>query len=253
MSVEWLATFAEAARAKENDRNGWPARKIVTAIALNPSATHVGVAWRADDGWRFLSLVGDRELKNNALRNGDWCVSPAVAPELLTLVSEMCRRVLDRNELYAIRFGFRFDSTRFNDDGEYVLGENEVGLTCATFVLALFRSAGVELLRVREWPTRPDDEVRHNELIDSFASDRGDIEHINALQREVGVVRFRPEEVAAASAVPPHPCSFTDASQAGVALLAAVRQRGAAPAAPSAPPVAAPAAPRPKKRRQPPL
>lgn len=100
--------------------------------------------------------------------------------------------------------------------GTYVpLGE-ERGLTCATFVLAVFRTVGIELVDVPLWPARPED----HEWIDRVAAQIRAVDpgHADAVAGDGLCARFRPTEVGGACLVPPHPVSFADAL-VGAALL----------------------------------
>jgi hypothetical protein len=93
-------------------------------------------------------------------------------------------------------------SFRFNRD------QPGDGLTCATFILALFRQLGIELLKCSEWLPRPSDTEWSTNIVSflkgwgerELALGRGDPtlpEHVAAIQNSPTAPRFRPEEVAA--------------------------------------------------------
>lgn len=153
-------------------------------------------------------------------------VAPALPPERALAIARLCARVWRVHERDGLPYGLRYDATTFHRTGELRLGPDELGLTCATFVIALFRKGGVELLRLTEWPARPDDVDRQRSLV---ASLRGDPAvpraHCDAIEREVGVVRYRPTEVAGACASPVLPSSFADAASAAVRIARAFELR----------------------------
>jgi len=69
----------------------------------------------------------------------------------------------------------------FDGNGTLVLKDGIAGLTCATFVLALFRSAGIALLHEREWPVRREDDLAFLSLVQEV----GPPELLERLKREV--------------------------------------------------------------------
>lgn len=140
----------------------------------------------------------------------------------------MCRRVWMRHKQRGLRYGFRYDRSRFESTGELRLGSDEVGLTCATFLLAVFRSVGVELLRLDEWPERAEDEKRWTALLAMLESQGVDAAHLKALRGQTNARRYRPDEVAAGSSVTP-PCGFDEASSRASALAVARGRANAAP------------------------
>jgi len=178
---------------------------------------HVGIIFRDDDDQpHLLHLASHRRLRCDDVIDGHAWVAPAIAPELLPSIAAMCARVAKRNAM-GIPYGFRYDASRFASDGQFVLGKDEHGLTCATFVLAVLRSAGVELLTRDEWPPRPDDMVRFAKILKALRSVGAEDAYFDALEAEVTAVRFRPTEVAGASAGR-LPCSFADAAAAAAAI-----------------------------------
>lgn len=83
----------------------------------------------------------------------------------------------------------------------YVRGEPGDGLTCATFVLAVFRAFGFELLDEGGWPARDSDDAWRRSVINLLEVHGGghpDLRrHIEELSSSTRGVRYRPEEVAA--------------------------------------------------------
>lgn len=191
------------------------------AVVLSPSGEHVGVLWRGDDGaLHRLHLAFDHDLRNDAPSDDADAAPSPLEPERLAQVAQMCRRVWKRHQTRGLRYGFRYDRSRFEASGELRLGADEHGLTCATFVLALYRSVGVELLRLDEWPVRADDTTRWDALLAVLEAANVDAAHIKALRGQTNARRYRPDEVTAGSSVPPS-CSFADASSRAEALAVA--------------------------------
>jgi len=78
-------------------------------------------------------------------------------------------------------------------------------------VLGVFDLAGLTLIRYETWPTdRPGDREWQQFIVTALESSNppASPEHIQAIRNEVGSVRFRPEEVAAAATAAPLPAEF---------------------------------------------
>lgn len=99
---------------------------------------------------------------------------------------------------YAI--GYYSDRT-FNKDGIYSPDSGkEYGMTCATFILTLFESVGLQLINWKTWKTeRKSDQKWFKQIVKllekGFKS--GDIskEHLDNVKSESKCARYRPEEV----------------------------------------------------------
>lgn len=124
-------------------------------------------------------------------------------------------------------YGLRFGTSSFDDSGRFVAGPNETGLTCATFVIAIFEWAGVPLIDISTWQARAEDEQAQRALVEVLRGSRDATpEHIVAVEREIGCIRVRPEEVAASSTLPERPLNFADAARIGAEVLAEFRALG---------------------------
>jgi hypothetical protein len=107
----------------------------------------------------------------------------------------------------------------------------EHGLTCATFVLAVLRATGIELLDLAGWLPREDDLVRHGELLALLRGDqRVAEEHVDAVAGEVNCIRYRPEEVVGAASYEDLPVAFANAQEAAAQIVEAFALRDASKA-----------------------
>lgn len=91
-----------------------------------------------------------------------------------------------------IRYGCSFDP----NTGIYVTDGHGEGLTCATFILDVLSGLSLNLVNQQSWPIRTEDD-EWREYILSFLKKRASNEHIKALEKAKGIVRFRPTEVTA--------------------------------------------------------
>ena len=90
----------------------------------------------------------------------------------------------------------------FDETGKYVTAGIGEGLTCATYVLAAFEALEISLVDLASWPVgRPEDQPWFLEILQLLAQavPAAAPEHIAAQEAALpNVVRYRPEEVAAA-------------------------------------------------------
>lgn len=106
----------------------------------------------------------------------------------------------------AVPYGFRYEEyADYDQNNNLVLGTRSSGLTCATYVMTLFHHLGINLFDLEKWDAREDDEKWENsikQLCKRFKVRIGvPKEHLEKLKNEIGCARFRPEEVAASSAL----------------------------------------------------
>ena len=92
--------------------------------------------------------------------------------------------------------------------------EGGLGLTCSTFVLTLFESAGIPLADLTRWIARPGDDEQHRILIEKmrngipgFAPPAA-AEHVARIEASLPCIRFRPVEAVAAALANELPATF---------------------------------------------
>jgi hypothetical protein len=174
---------------------------IAAVAVVLANAEHTGIVYVDVEGNPiFLHLADHHKLTRDSLdgKTG-WVVAANISAEALASVAAMCERVWIRQGS-KIPYGFRYDMTRFDvENGSLVLGKDEVGLTCATFVLAVFSSIGLEVLARTSWPEREDDTVRWQKLATYLEKTCDDKAHVVAVKQQVNAKRFRPLEVAGGS------------------------------------------------------
>lgn len=106
-----------------------------------------------------------------------------------------------------IPYGLAYSPTGyFDSNGTFVRSKNNCGLTCATFILALFESFGFPLVDIESWQHRDDDGVWQQKILDTMREDQRkhpDLYselYVDNQMSNIGIaVRFRPEEVAASA------------------------------------------------------
>lgn len=176
---------------------------------------HAGLAHvEADDRINFLHLAWHATLRSDEPYPGLCWVDLALPRDRALSVAARCRQVWRQHAAGGLPYAFKYAETSFTGVGELRLGVAEHGLTCATFIMAIFASVGTPLLLPEEWPVRPEDSVWHARIIEALKQSASP-EHVAVVEKEVGCARFRPTEVAACSTWPAlaeGPASFGYAS-----------------------------------------
>lgn len=188
---------------------------------VEPNQQHVGILYRDRETKQvmFLHLALHRDLRLQLPDERYLWIDPDIDAYRLRQVAAICRQLWDQNGS-DIPFGFGAPNDCFDEQTfEFLIRPTLLGLTCATFVCAVFQRAGLQLLAYESWPPRSDDVEWQQHVIGILERAGADPEHIAALRGQVGAVRIRPEEVAAAAALAPHPVAFNEASKVAEQIL----------------------------------
>jgi hypothetical protein len=158
-------------------------------------------------------------------------VQPGIHATKARILARLCKLLADkyRGRRPSIAYALRYEGGKFEPESGSFLTEKDRGLTCATFVLAIFATRGIPLLRTEEWPPRPDDEAWQRAVVEMLREGGAEAEHIAAVEQEIGCARFRPEEVAAAGTSSELPASFGYASRVGEAIVRKLLDRANPP------------------------
>jgi hypothetical protein len=176
-----------------------------------PDWYHTGVMHRHSDGsYTLLHLQWHCDLVDEAVDEVfKWAV-PNIPPERLRSIAALCRLIHNTNATSGLPYAFSLESDMgfAGITGRLLLGRDGKGFTCATFVLAIFQSAGVPLVDLASWQKRPTDERWQNKILELMIKRGVDTSHLDGVASEIGCVRYRPDEVTAACLVDMYPASF---------------------------------------------
>lgn len=219
--MDRVFTFADA-RAEAGH---W----VVVAVGEpNPDQRHIGILHRNRNAHlQFLHLAWHCRLRNDDNRPdylSVW-VAPSVPAQRQRIMAAFCRRVWRKNERDGIPYAFSNPQGSLDPaTGAFLIGPTRFGLTCSSFVLAVFHAAGLQLADYESWPAdRDGDSQWQQSIIAELNSQQTEQGHIEHLRSEIGAVRFRPEEVAASTAHAPPPVAFQQAEEGGQQILNRIR------------------------------
>lgn len=203
-----------------------------TAISIgqpNEAQRHIGILYRDSESGEILMLhlAMHHDLQNGTPDPSFLWVSPDIDPKRARQVGVICRSIWNSNGKY-IPYAFSQPNDSFDENTwRFLIGPTRHGLTCATFVLAVFHHARLPLLDYSSWPTNRPGDAEWQQKIISWLKGRASEEHIRLLESEVGCVRYRPEEVAAAGTINPLPATFQIAAERGQQIVARLNGAGA--------------------------
>lgn len=205
-----------------------PAAAVV--ICDGEMGAHIGIAYRAKKSkqHRVLHLAWHFKLKDEDVTDAGFArMKPlAVKPSLDETELQMLAMLCVKRAKFGpqdIPYAFKFEQSTFDPTtGGFIPGPGERGLTCSTFVLAMCAWAGIKLVDVASWETRPQDTAFFETLLKKLR-EQPDVspQHIQALEVEKGgSLRCRAEEVAVSTGFSraERPLPFAKAAPAGQAL-----------------------------------
>jgi hypothetical protein len=198
------------------------------AIAIKTTSRgqqHLGLLHRNHEAnaIEMLHLEWHCELTNELPKQSYFWIPPDIPSRRLRQVAAMCRKVW-RSNSDGIGYGFSSPHDCFDrTTGQFLLGPTRHGLTCSSFVVAVFWSSGIPLLKYSTWPRdRAGDIEWQQSVLDTLREGGAAESHIEAVRRGVGSVRLRPEEVAGAAVEYPPSVTFAQASARAAEVLARI-------------------------------
>lgn len=219
------------------EETGKPARLRTTVADLHFAAVgimrprpdenqhHVGVLHRGEAGVEMLHLAWHMHLRNEDPPQPIIVALPDLRDSRARSVAAMCRLVWRRHSQGGLPYGVRYQSGVFDlGSADLLLDPDAVGLTCATFVLAVYASVGIQLIDCSSWPPRADDQEWHARIIALLKKYGASEEHLHAVQSEFGCSRFRPEEVAGACLLDELPGRFQQVLPMSEAVLREIQR-----------------------------
>jgi hypothetical protein len=166
-------------------------------IAVHSVGLHIGVLYRVTENAtiKLLHLAWHNKLCSDDLTPAYKCwIRPMIDDDRAMAIAAFCRRIWNQNERNQIPYGFSSPNRFFDTSGNAIKGPAKVGLTCASFVLAVFEGAGVVLADLDTWPNPTAEDIeRQRELLNNLSRDP-DVsrEHLSAAEAEVGNTRYHP-------------------------------------------------------------
>ena len=179
---------------------------------------HIGLLHKVENesAW-LLNLRHFSDLKNEPPSDSyRWAQVEMDEINRRALVA-LCR--LLAKKLPSIPFGFTFDRSYISKTGDYIFGELGDGLTCATFVMAVFEAYHFPVLKKDEWPAAsPADSAWQQFQVQVLLANRGPFV-AEAVKQHIGAPRYMPEQVMAGAASAKRPLGLAEATKLGAQIV----------------------------------
>jgi len=174
---------------------------------------HIGLLYKLEaKDTQLLNLRHHLDLKNELPSDQyRWLQVNLDEINRRTLVA-LCRLIANKSK--NIPFGFTYTGVYFTHSGDYISQDFGHGLTCATFVMAVFATYSIPILRIEEWQRRPNDLIWQTGQVNIIEARYGSFVAA-AIADHIGNPRFLPEEVAAGSVSANRPLGFNEAEPLG--------------------------------------
>ncbi len=184
-------------------------------IGIDPLYEHIGLTVSsATKERRFIHFAWHLKLRDDAPDPKYHFRKPPLPDEILDLVGARVRRAQKK---YAQNLPYALSPPKDAFDpetGEFKDGA--IGLTCATFVLAVFAAEEHHLVDYESWKSRPAEDAEFKaKVIGLLRQYKASEEHIKRVEQEDFQVRFKPIEVFGAALADVAPAKFVDASRLG--------------------------------------
>lgn len=183
-----------------------------------PRSLHAGLVYRKQGGTVAIHLGWQDALSDSWPWPFVWAVPPE-DPIRLRQVSARCRLIWQEFLKHRrMPYGLAWGGSRFTPRGELALAGGATGLTCATFVLGVFKSVGLDVVDEQDWPIRTDETLGFIERLAPFPP--VEVAQRMADEARAGAKRITPDEVLGACTLPALPGRFPETSAAAAVALA---------------------------------
>jgi hypothetical protein len=179
-----------------------------------------------DSAWRGTIVTEEYDPSRHAVA---WA-QPALKDRVLRNIARSCQSFSAKP--LRVRYAFQFYKiTKLEVAGQSWSLAGALGLTCATFVLAVFQSRGFPLVDVDDWPENdPDDErwQKRNEnamyvAVMTQNPRQEDLDFLEEHAKHLPCARFRPDDVIGACRSGIHPAKHFKSRAAGTEVASWIR------------------------------
>lgn len=179
------------------------------AIHVTPLGYHSGILYLDGSEARILDLAFHFKLRDEPAEGPFRWTQISLDRINKTVLAALVARIAHKTPY--IPYGFNSDAVSFDfETGDLLTPPVGRGLTCATFILAVFDAYGYSILDRDYWPIRAEDAEWHATIL-SMLEEHADEGHVNAVRADRNAPRFRPEEVVGAATSEIWPVPFATA------------------------------------------
>ena len=141
----------------------------VAIKAIGSEGRHVGIIYKIDNNpTKMCDLAFHHWLRTDALDESYYWIQARINYPRMRAIAVGIHRLANRKDV-KIQYSTFYDGHYFKGSNlDYTRNGAGEGLTCATFVMAVFRRFAVELFNVAEFPLRAGDEEFKKWVVDQI-------------------------------------------------------------------------------------
>lgn len=187
-------------------------------IRFSNGTHHNGILYRnADDKVFITHFAWDSDLRNDEYQGNYYYADMKITKSEAKWIAAFVGEVASADDNARIPYMIVDDpDVIFDSNGKWRPIDDFSGLTCATYVMIVFRCANSPLADTSTWPIRNEDDVAQSTLVRRLAQDASTAHLAQYQQDKIGKCpRVRPEEVVGAALNSTLPASFQEAEKNG--------------------------------------
>jgi len=169
---------------------------VIRTLGPERRQVHVGLLYKVGSAAALnLNLREHLDLRNEPPTD-HYCWIQIDLDEInRRLLASLCALIATKSK--GVPYGFTYNGLYFKQSGDYVPRDLGHGLTCATFIMAIFETYSVPVLVTSAWTTADlEDQGWQTQMVRDIAGKRGDF-IAGAIAQHIGHPRFKPEHVTA--------------------------------------------------------
>lgn len=203
---------------------------VIKELPRPQGQIHIGLLYREPGApARASHLYTNFDFRDEPVQ-ADFFWIQATMPDLTRqLVVGLCKRIAAHNPRIPYSFKYRFKQQYFQPSGALALPNTDDGLTCATYVLAVFQRLKIPILKFIEWP-RDRHGAWQTGMISALTAksypERG--AQMDAWMSQIGEPRYLPQEVAAGVGASAQPIGYARATELAAQIVDDIRRARAA-------------------------
>ena len=177
-------------------------RLAIAIKRIQGEQLHCGFLYNTDEaGPRFAHLAFHFDLRDEKPDSRYRRADCGLDEYNKAFIASMLPRIT--NQRQQIPYSVNSDGISFNPaTGVLNAAPLGKGLTCATFIIAVFRTYGFQLVREEEWKLREEDVEWRDGIVEIMCEKNVADQYIDAMVSDGMAYRIRPDEVTGASTEP---------------------------------------------------
>lgn len=163
-------------------------------IEPKPGQRHCGLIYQITGTLRILHLAFHHLLRDEPYGGDYWWSPVGLDPDNQAALAAIISTIATGHPM--IPYGFDLSGIVFDKvTGAILNAPPGTGLTCSTFILAVFNTFNFHPTKLESWMIRPGDDNWQKDMIALMVDHGAADEHTAAVRNHSKSARFRPEEV----------------------------------------------------------